>query len=89
MLAGDESYYQNEVVRFFLVWYYVDMTYTQVVKKEIKALVKEGVKEALGVEFMKLRAALMPLISEKEQKDIELRYKKPSRKATRTYTIEN
>lgn len=71
----------------FFMLYTMRMTYTQVVKKEIKSIVKEGLKEVLSTEFMKLRAALLPLVSEKEQKDIERHYKRPSRRATKVYTI--
>ncbi len=67
--------------------YTIVMPYTTIIKKEIKSLVKEGVKEALGVEFMKLRAVLMPLVSDAEQRDIEGRYKRPSRRAVKTYRI--
>lgn len=58
------------------------------VKKEIKSLIRESVKEALGAELMKLRATLFSFVSESEQKDIERRYKKPTRKVAKSYAIE-
>ncbi len=63
------------------------MPYTSIVKQEIKSLVREGVREALGAELMKLRAALISFVSNAEQKDIEKRYKKPSHKSAKSYTI--
>ena len=57
-------------------------------EKQFKILVKESVKEALGSELMKFRAFLLPLISQKEQKDIERLYKRPSRRIAKTLNIE-
>jgi len=42
--------------------------------------VKESVREVFSQELMKFRALLLPMVSPKEQKDIEKRYGKPSRK---------
>lgn len=58
------------------------------VKKEIQSLIKEGVKEALGAELMKFRATLLSFISESEQKDIERRYKRPTRKVAKSYEMD-
>ena len=41
-------------------------------------LIKQGVKEGLDTELMKLRAMLLPTISDEEQKDIEKLYGEPS-----------
>lgn len=57
-------------------------------ERQFKILVKESIKEALDSELMKLRAFLLPSVSEREQKDIENLYKKPSRKIARTFNIE-
>ncbi len=54
-------------------------------EKKIRAIVKESVKEAMNTEFMKLGAFLSPYISKEEQKDIERRYGKPSRKSSSTH----
>jgi len=48
-------------------------------KKELKAVIKESVREVLNQELMKLRALLLPFVSQKEQGDIEKRYGKPVR----------
>ncbi|PIU75489.1 MAG: hypothetical protein COS76_00535 [Candidatus Portnoybacteria bacterium CG06_land_8_20_14_3_00_39_12] len=55
--------------------------------KKIKTIVKESVREVLRSEIMKLRALVLPEISEKEQKDIEKRYGAPSKKAVKSYTL--
>jgi len=47
-------------------------------KKELKMIVKESVREALVQELMKLQALLLPFVSQKEQKNIEKLYEKPS-----------
>ncbi|MEK7117638.1 MAG: hypothetical protein AAB861_02580 [Patescibacteria group bacterium] len=56
-------------------------------KKELKSTIKESVKEALNQELMSLRALLLPLISKREQKDIENRYGKPSHAVTKKIEI--
>ena len=50
-------------------------------KKELKIIVKESAREILEQESMKFRSLLMPSVFQKEQKDIEKRYGKPSRRA--------
>jgi hypothetical protein len=57
-------------------------------KKELKTVIKESVREVLNQELMKFRALLLPLISEKEQKDIERRYGRPSRKLAKTIEVD-
>ncbi len=64
------------------------MASTQLTEIKIKTLVRESIKEAFRTEFMKLRALLMPSISDAEQADIERRYKRPSRKAVASHAIE-
>jgi hypothetical protein len=56
-------------------------------KKEIKAVIKESVREVLEQELVKLRALALPFVSENEQKDVEKRYGKPSRKITKSVEI--
>jgi len=56
-------------------------------KKELKAVVKESVKEVFNQELMKLRALLLPFVSQKEQKDIEKRYGKPVRQTVKSIDI--
>lgn len=53
-------------------------------RKDLKAVVKESVREVLTQEIMKFRALLLPSVSKREQKDIERHYGKPSRKAAKT-----
>lgn len=57
-------------------------------KKELKIAVKESVREILDQELMKLRSLLLPFVSEKEQKEIERLYGKPSRKAAKSRKLE-
>ena len=56
-------------------------------KKELKTIVKESIREILGQESMKFQASLLPWVSQKEQKDIEKRYHKPSRKIGKSRRI--
>jgi len=60
------------------------MTTITISKKELKTIIKESVREILEQESMEFRALLMPLVSQKEQKDIERRYGKPSRKIAKS-----
>jgi len=57
-------------------------------KKELKIIVKESVREILEQESMKFRSLFMPSVSQKEQKDIEKRYGKPSRRAAKSIEIQ-
>jgi hypothetical protein len=57
-------------------------------KKELKTVIKESVREVLNQELMKFRSLIFPFVSEKEQKDIERRYGKPSRKLAKTIETE-
>jgi len=56
-------------------------------RKELKTIVKESVREILEQESMKFRALLFPLVSQKEQRDIEKRYGKPSRKIAKSIAV--
>lgn len=61
---------------------------TQFSEAQLKILIKESVKEGIESQFMKLRGFFLPFISQKEQKEIENSYKKPSRKIYHTYKVE-
>ena len=56
-------------------------------KKELKTIVKESIREILEQESMKFRALLLPFVSQKEQKDIEKRYGRPSRKVAKSMEV--
>jgi len=58
-----------------------------ITSNKLKNLIKESLKEVLEVELMKLRADLMPYVSEREQKEIERLYRKPSRKIAKSIKI--
>lgn len=57
-------------------------------KKELRAVVKESLREVFIQEIMKFRALLLPFTSQKEQKQIEKLYGRPSRKIAKTIEIE-
>jgi len=56
--------------------------------RHLKTLVRETVKEALAEELAKLRASFVPFVSVEEQRDIERRYGKPSRRVAKSLKIE-
>jgi len=58
-----------------------------ITSNKLKNLIKESLKEVLEVELMKLRADLMPYVSEREQKEIEKLYRKPTRKIAKSIKI--
>jgi len=70
-------------------WYaiVIDMSY-QLTETKLKVLVKKSVEEAFKSEFLKLRALLVPFVSDAEQMDIERRYKRPSRKTVVSHVID-
>ena len=47
-------------------------------------MARKSVEEALRAEMMHMRANALPLVSLKEQREIERKYGKPSRKVART-----
>lgn len=63
------------------------MTLITIPKKELKTIIKESIREILEQESMKFRALFMPLVSQKEQRDIGKRYGKPSRKIAKSTEI--
>ena len=64
------------------------MSFITIQKKELKAIIKESIREILEQEIMKLRALLLPFVSKKEQRDIEKRYGKPLRQVAKSFDIE-
>ena len=64
------------------------MTTITIPKKELKAVIKESFREVFNQEIMNFRALFSLSVSEKEQKDIDKRYSKPSRKIAKTIDIE-
>ncbi|MDO8492677.1 MAG: hypothetical protein Q7S34_03505 [bacterium] len=57
-------------------------------EKQIKIIVEKSVHKAISAEFMKFRAFGVPLVTPREQKDIECLYKKPSRKRVGSFKLE-
>lgn len=57
---------------------------TTMLKNEIRTLARDSVREAIEAEFSRIRASLLPAVSATEQRDIEKRYKKPSRHFVKT-----
>lgn len=53
-------------------------------KRELKIIVKESIREIFEQESMKFRALFAPFVSQKEQKDIEKRYNRPSRRIAKS-----
>lgn len=53
----------------------------EVTEKKLKSLIKTSVREALGIELMKLRALLIPAVSVQEQHEIEKKHSEPKRES--------
>ncbi len=60
---------------------------TTAVKKELKKLARETFREVLQEELMKQRGLHMLAVSDKEQKEINKLYKKPSGRVVRTTRV--
>ncbi|MDP3727582.1 MAG: hypothetical protein Q8R35_03005 [bacterium] len=60
---------------------------TSISEKKLKSLIKVSVREALGIELAKLRALAVPDVSAREQRDIERRYGRPSRRRVRSHGL--
>ena len=56
-------------------------------KKELKDIVKESIREILEQESMRYQASILPWVSPAEQKDIEKRYGRPSRKVAKSMEV--
>ncbi|MDP2950807.1 MAG: hypothetical protein Q8N55_00310 [bacterium] len=54
-------------------------------EQKLKMLIKDSVREGIKSEILKLRAAFLPYVKDAEQKEIEKKYGKPSRKVAKTY----
>ena len=63
------------------------MTTITMSRRELKATVKESIRDVLSQELMNLRALVLPFVSESEQKDIEKHYTKPIRKTVKSRSI--
>ena len=63
------------------------MATANVSDKKLRSLIKESMREVLKTELMKFRALASPEVSDREQKDIEKRYGKPSRKRAGSYSL--
>ena len=50
-------------------------------QRELKAVIKESVKEALEEELIKMRLIFFPEVSDKEMRDITDRYEQPEKKS--------
>lgn len=60
---------------------------TLVDEKTLKMIVRSEVREVLGQEFARIRALAVPDASPAEQRDIEKRYGRPSRRAVASFLI--
>ena len=60
---------------------------TTAVKKELKKLARETFREVLQEELMKQRGLSVLAVSDKEQKEINRLYKKPSGRAVRSTRV--
>ena len=61
---------------------------TNISDKKLKGIIKESVREVFDASLMKLRAFALPHVSDKEQKDIEKQYGKPSREKAKSYSLD-
>lgn len=60
---------------------------TSISEKKLKGLIRESVKEALETELVKLRVLALSEVPAREQRDIERRYGRPSRKRARSHVL--
>jgi len=61
------------------------MTTLAVSRKEFESVIRKSIREALASELAQIRAVFLPFVSDNEQKEIERRYGKPTRKAAKSY----
>ncbi len=61
---------------------------TNISDKKLKGIIKESIREVFNANLMKLRAFALPHVSDKEQKDIEKRYGKPSREKAESCSLD-
>jgi len=57
-------------------------------KKEIKEIIEKTIKESIKDGFFKIRLELIPEISDEEMKQIQRKYKKPSKKTAHSEWID-
>lgn len=55
------------------------MTTITISKNDLKNTVRQAVENTMRKEFAKLRAASLPYVNKTEQREIEKKYKKPTR----------
>lgn len=60
---------------------------TATLKRDIIKIARESVHDALRAEMMHLRASLLTSVSATEQREIECKYGKPSRKGVRSIRV--
>lgn len=60
---------------------------TKLNERQLKKFIKESVQEAIDSEVMKIRSIFIPFVSDKEQKEIEKTYGRPTRQISRTHSI--
>lgn len=65
----------------------MNMTTAQIIEKKLEMVVKDSVKEAVEAQFVKLRAFLVQDVSAEEQKEIELKYRMPSKKPAKSFRL--
>lgn len=57
-------------------------------QRDLKAIIKESVKEAIEEELIKMRLMFFPEVSDKEMGDIANRYDRPGKKAVYSEKID-
>ena len=57
-------------------------------ENKFRKIVKDAVRDALEEEMVKLRLLITPNISDEEQKEIEISYKKPSKLVGKTLLLQ-
>ena len=56
-----------------------------ITEKQLTVLIKKSVQESLKKEIMKMRAGLVSMVSDAEQRDIEEEYGEPSRRTVASH----
>ena len=59
----------------------------QITKKQLQMLIKRSVRESLKREIMKVRAGLVSMVSDAEQREIEEKYGEPSRRVFASHAL--
>ena len=58
-----------------------------ITEKQLTVLIKKSVQESLKKEIMKMRAGLISMISDAEQREIEEQYGEPSRRVVASHVL--